>query len=192
MEQPDTQKPAQQKPVAQPRPAAQPTVEDRNFRHLVRIMNTDLDGNKPISYALLRIKGISFIFSNAICKVANLDMQKKTGTLSDDEVARLEDALGNPLKYSIPAWMLNRRKDYDDGMDRHLYTSDITYAVDNDIKRLKKIKAYKGIRHMLGQPVRGQRTKSNFRKNKGKVMGVKRSKVVPGSAEASPKERGKK
>ena len=41
------------------------------------------------------------------------------------------------------------------------------------MKTQKKIKGYKGIRHMLGQPVRGQRTRGNFRKNKGKVMGVK-------------------
>ena len=50
----------------------------------------------------------------------------------------------------------------------------MSFTQDNDIKMLKKIKSYKGIRHSLGLPVRGQRTRSNFRKNKGKVMGVKR------------------
>ena len=50
----------------------------------------------------------------------------------------------------------------------------LSFTQDNDIKMMKKIKSYKGVRHILGQPVRGQRTKSNFRKNKGKVLGVKR------------------
>jgi small subunit ribosomal protein S13 len=48
------------------------------------------------------------------------------------------------------------------------------FTKDNDIKLMRKIKSYKGTRHSAGQPVRGQRTKSNFRKSKGKVMGVKR------------------
>ena len=165
----------------------------KDFRYLVRIINTDLDGNKPIGHALLKIKGIGFMYSHAICLVANIDPNKKTGMLKDDEVARLDETIKNPAKYDIPSWMLNRRKDYEDGSDKHLLSADITFAVDNDIKVLKKIKAYRGIRHILGQPVRGQRTKSNFRRNKGKVMGVKRSKIVPGSAEAGKeKDKGKK
>ena len=43
---------------------------------------------------------------------------------------------------------------------------------------MKKIKSYRDIRHALGLPVRGQRTKSNFRKNKGKVLGVRRKEGV--------------
>ncbi len=78
------------------------------------------------------------------------------------------------MKFGTPVWMLNRRKDLELGEDRHLITSDLTFTQDNDIKMLKKIRSYKGVRHILGQPVRGQRTKSNFRKNKGKVhLGVK-------------------
>ncbi len=70
--------------------------------------------------------------------------------------------------------MLNRRRDYETNENKHLVTGDIKFVQDNDIKRLKKIKTYKGVRHILELPVRGQRTKSNFRKNKGKVLGVKR------------------
>jgi small subunit ribosomal protein S13 len=43
-----------------------------------------------------------------------------------------------------------------------------------DIKRLKKIKSYRGFRHMSGLPCRGQRTKSNFRKNRRKGAGIKK------------------
>jgi small subunit ribosomal protein S13 len=70
--------------------------------------------------------------------------------------------------------MLNRRKDMETGEDRHLTTADLKFFNDNDIKMMKKMRSYKGIRHMEGLPVRGQKTKSKFRKNKGKVMGVKR------------------
>jgi small subunit ribosomal protein S13 len=70
--------------------------------------------------------------------------------------------------------MLNRKKDPEDNLDRHLIGSSLTFTQDNDIKMLKKIKSYKGLRQSLGLPARGQRTKSNFRKNKGKVLGVKR------------------
>jgi len=70
--------------------------------------------------------------------------------------------------------MLNRRKDYEDGTDKHIILGDLKFTKDNDIKRMKKIKSNKGYRHAWGLPVRGQRTKSNFRKNKGKVTGVKK------------------
>jgi small subunit ribosomal protein S13 len=64
----------------------------------------------------------------------------------------------------------------------HLITTELDLTIDNDLKRMKKVKSYKGVRHMLGQPVRGQRTKSNFRKNKGKVsLGVIRRAQAPPS-----------
>jgi small subunit ribosomal protein S13 len=71
--------------------------------------------------------------------------------------------------------MVNRRYDYETGQNKHLLSGDLQYTIENDIKMMKKMKCYKGVRHILGQPVRGQRTRSNFRRNKGKVMGVKRS-----------------
>ena len=61
-----------------------------------------------------------------------------------------------------------RCEDYETGVDKHLLGTDLDVTQENDIKRLKKIKAYRGIRHIHGQPSRGQRTKSNFRRNKGK------------------------
>jgi len=60
----------------------------------------------------------------------------------------------------------------------HLVTSELDFAKSNDIRLLKKIKAYRGVRHMYGLPVRGQRTRSNFRRNKGKPMGVMRNKAA--------------
>lgn len=153
--------------------------QKQDFRHLVRIGNTDLDGNKHTYLALTRIKGVGFPLANAICNIAKLEKSKKIGDLKEQEIQLLDDVLKNPSKYSIPVWMFNRRSDPEDGKDKHLVTSDLIFAQESDIKMMKKIKSYKGIRHMLGLPVRGQRTRSHFRKNKGKVhLGVQRSKTA--------------
>ena len=58
-----------------------------------------------------------------------------------------------------------------------MITNELIFSKEQDIKFLRRIRCYKGVRHALGLPVRGQRTRSNFRKNKGKAMGVKRAKV---------------
>ena len=167
-----------------------PTVEvKKDYRYIVRIVNTDLDGSKPISHALNRIKGISFMFSNALCTIANIDKKKLAGQLNETEIKRLNDILLSPSQYGFPHWMLNRRSDFETGTDKHLLAADLRFQVDNDIKLMKKIRSYKGVRHMLGQPVRGQKTKSNFRRNKGSAsLGVQRKRV---GAPAAPKTEGK-
>ncbi|NJL44415.1 MAG: 30S ribosomal protein S13 [Nitrosarchaeum sp.] len=147
-------------------------------KYLVRIANTDLDGRKKIIIALTKIKGVGLMFANACLKQAGIPIDKIAGNLSEEEEKRLTEVVRNPLQNGIPNWMANRRKDYETGEDGHLLLSDLTFAKDNDIKRLKKIRSYRGVRHHLGLPVRGQRTKSNFRRNKGKAQGVsKKSKA---------------
>jgi len=143
--------------------------QDKNFKYIVRIANTDIDGNKPLLIALRKIKGVNFMFGNFVCKKANISINKKTGSLSDEEAKRLDEVVQNPQKYDIPSWLINRRKDPETGEDQHLLMGDLQFAKENDIKMLKKIKSYKGLRHQWGLTVRGQRTKSNFRKNKGKT-----------------------
>lgn len=115
------------------------------------------------------------MFSHMVCSLAPVDQNKKVGYLTDAEVKKIEDVLKNPSSFGSPLWMINRRNDYEEGTDKHLLSSDLTFVQENDKKRMKKIKCYKGIRHMSNLPVRGQKTKSNFRKNKGRVhLGVKR------------------
>ena len=144
-----------------------------NFRYFVRIVNTDLDGNKSIVHALKKIKGINFMFSNMICNLAGIDKTIKAGYLKDEEIKKLDDILNNPLKYNVPSWMLNRRKNYEDGKDYHIVAGNLSFAEETDVKRMKKTRSYRGVRHGQGLPVRGQRTKANFRKNKGKAsLGV--------------------
>jgi small subunit ribosomal protein S13 len=163
-----------------------------DYKHIMRIAETDLDGSKPIHHALTKIKGVSFMFANAVCKFSNIDHKKMAGQLNTDEVNRLNEILANPLKYGFPTWMLNRRNDPEFGGDRHLIGSDLKWQTENDIKVMKKIRSYKGVRHTFGLPVRGQSTKSNFRRNKGKGLGVIKKKVAaPAAAPAGGKE-GKK
>ena len=146
----------------------------QELKYFVRIANTDLDGSKSIKQALTKIKGIGFMFSNAVLNTLSIEKTKKIGYISDSDAARIEEVIKDPAKFGIPSWLLNRKKDPEDSADKHLIGPTLTFKQDNDIKMMKKIKSYRGIRHSLGQPVRGQRTKSNFRKNRGKVMGVKK------------------
>ncbi len=158
-----------------------------NFKHLVRIANTDLAGNKPIAYALRRIRGVGFMYANMACRLANIEPLTKTGMLNDKDIATLEAIITKPLLHDVPAWFFNRRKDYETGEDKHLLGPTIKFVQDNDVRRLQKIRAYRGLRHAAGLPTRGQRTRSNFRKNKGKTLGVQRAKIA--AAPKSEKEK---
>jgi small subunit ribosomal protein S13 len=149
-------------------------AEDKNFKYIVRIVNTDIDGNRKIGTALTKIKGIGFMFSNAVLNKLKIDKEKKTGHLSDSEISELNKIVRNPHEFNLPSWLMNRRKDMETGDDKHLLVADLDFTKTADIRALQKIKSYRGLRHMWGVPVRGQKTKSNFRRNKGKVRGVQR------------------
>jgi small subunit ribosomal protein S13 len=151
------------------------------FKHIVRIANVDVPGGKPVRVAMTNIKGIGMNFADAICIISNVNKQAKVGELSEEQVKKINDTITKITETSLPKWMLNRRRDYDTGEDKHLITGTLNFVKDNDIKRLKKIKSNRGIRHGKGLPLRGQRTRSNFRKSKGKVVGVKR-KAAPGKS----------
>ncbi len=152
-------------------------MAEQKTKYIIRIHNTDLDGEKPIQSALSKIKGISVMFANAVCIISEIDPKKKSGQLSDDEVNTLNGIIKDPLKHGMPEWLLNRRKDPATGNNMHILTSDLDFTKANDIKLLQKIKCYKGTRHSRRLPVRGQRTKSNFRKQKGKAASVFKSKA---------------
>ncbi len=168
-----------------------------DFKHIVRIANVDIPGEEPIRFALTRIKGIGVNFADAVCAVANISKTTKTGNLSDTEIQRLNLAVAEPAKAGIPSWMFNRKKDYETGEDKHLLTGTLHFVQENDLKRLKKVRTLRGFRHQHGLPVRGQRTRSNFRKAKGKVVGVSKKKAEAqkgekGAAPAAGKKEDKK
>jgi len=144
----------------------------KEFRHIVRIMDTDVDGSLKAIYALKKIKGISTSLANAVLKKAGLDPQIRAGFITEAEVEKIEEILKDPLRHGIPAWLLNRRKDLETGRDLHLIGADLILRTKLDIDRLKEIKSWRGYRHAYGLKVRGQRTRTTGRK--GKTVGVKK------------------
>jgi small subunit ribosomal protein S13 len=144
------------------------------FRYIVRVAGVDLPGDKAIAYALADIKGIGVSTAYAVLRKLGIDPHRLLGTLSDEEVDKLSEALKSVEKLGLPEWMLNRRRDPVTGESRHLITSDLLITVRNDIELMKKIKSYKGIRHMLGLKVRGQRTRTTGRT--GVTVGVRKGK----------------
>jgi small subunit ribosomal protein S13 len=145
--------------------------EQEYKERIVRILSKDIEGGMNLYVGLSKIKGISWTLANAICKVLKLDKKRKIGSLTDEEVKKITEFVKNP---QTPTYILNRRKDFETGEDKHLTGSGLELQKEFDIKRLKKIKSYKGYRHSAGLPVRGQRTRSNFRKNRRKGAGIKK------------------
>ena len=144
----------------------------REFRHIVRVTDTDIDGTLKVGYALTKIKGVSISLANAILKKAEVNPEIRLGLLSEEQVRKIEDILENPTKYGIPSWLLNRRKDLETGKDLHLLSSDLVLRTKMDIDLMKKIKSWRGYRHAYGLKVRGQRTRTTGRT--GKTVGVRK------------------
>ncbi|MBI5803565.1 30S ribosomal protein S13 [Candidatus Pacearchaeota archaeon] len=146
-------------------------AKEENMEKIVRIMSTDIEGGMKVYPGLTKIKGVSWSYSNAICKILNFNKSKKISELSEEEIKKISESIKNP---KVPEFLFNRKRDYETGLSRHLTTTDLEFRKDFDIKRMKKIKSYKGLRHSLGQPVRGQRTKAHFRTKKTKGVGIKK------------------
>jgi len=158
------------------------------INYIVRVIGKDLDGTKTVDEGLQGISGISHrmggMIGNRFRKENNVPKQKKLGELTPDEVKKLEEVITAPEKHNIPAWALNRQKDFETGLTKHLTMNDLAFSLRTDIQRLAEIKSYRGLRHMWGLPVRGQKTKSTHR-GKGGIVGVTKKDVAkPGAAPA--------
>ena len=162
-------------------------MAERDFRYIVRIAGTDIDGNKKIPYGLSKIRGIGLRTGEVICNIAGIDPYKKVGHLTEEEANKLDEVVSSFQDQKVPGWMLNRRKDYTTGRDMHVIGPDLAMKLREDLTRLKKIKSYRGIRHALGLPVRGQRTRTSFRK--GLSVGVSRKKSARMAAKKEAKEK---
>jgi small subunit ribosomal protein S13 len=130
---------------------------------LVRVLGKDIRGDIKLATALTKIRGISWAFSNAVCKILKLDKSKRVQDVDKKEMDKIEAFVKNP---EVPGFLKNRRKDFDDGEDKHVSGVDLKLRTEFDVKRLRKIRSYKGARHAVNLPVRGQRTKANFRRNR--------------------------
>ena len=152
---------------------------DENFRYIVRIVNTDLDGAKNIVIALTGVKGVGLRSAEVIARMAGIPRNTKIGDLPESKTDELEK-LVTEYSEKVPHWMMNRQSDWSTGADMHLVGVDVELNKRDDINLMKMIRCYKGIRHEQGQKVRGQRTRSNGRT--GMTMGVIRKKLEPGAA----------
>ena len=114
---------------------------------MARIVGVDIPRNKKIIYSLRYIHGIGLTTANILCKEANVDPNKRVQDLKEEEVVAIRNAISN-LEVKVEGEL----------------RSDVAM----NIKRLKDIAAYRGLRHRRGLPVNGQRTKTNARTRKGK------------------------
>ncbi len=111
-----------------------------------RVIGIDIPPNKRLEISLTYIYGVGRKLSNQIIAKLGLDRDMRAHNLTEDDVAKLNAVLQS--EYTVEG--------------------DLRRQVQNNIKRLISIHAYRGMRHRLGLPVRGQRTRSNARTRKGK------------------------
>ena len=85
------------------------------FQHILRVMNTNIDGKRNIMFAITAIKGVGRRYANLVLKKADIDLNKRAGELSEEDVEKIITIMQNPRQYKIPNWFLNRQKDIKDG-----------------------------------------------------------------------------
>lgn len=146
-------------------------LKEKHEDRVIRILSTDIEGKMSVYAGLTKVKGISWAFANAICKKLKLSKNEKIGLLTEEQIKKIENSV---KEMELPSFLTNRRNDFESGENRHLTGSDLELRTEFDIKRLKKIKSYRGLRHSSNLPLRGQRTKSNFRKNRRKGAGIRK------------------
>lgn len=112
---------------------------------MARIAGVDLPKNKRIDVALRYIYGIGPTRSSFILAHTGIDPSKRVHELTEEDVARLRQFIEENFKVE----------------------GALRIEISNNIKRLIDIKSYRGIRHKMGLPVRGQRTRDNARTRKG-------------------------
>nr|XP_045723348.1 40S ribosomal protein S18-like [Mirounga angustirostris] len=103
-----------------------------------------------------------------------MDLTKRAGELTEDEVERVITIMQNPRQCKIPDWFLNRQKDVKDGKCSQVLANGLDNKLPEDVERLKKITAHRGLRHFWGLRVRCPHTKTTGRR--GRTVGVPKMK----------------
>ena len=124
---------------------------------MARIAGVDLPRDKRVDVALTYIFGVGRNTAGAVCKGANVASETKIRDLTDEEVARVRQWIDANLKVE----------------------GELRRQVQQDIRRKIEIGSYQGMRHVLGLPLRGQRTRTNARTRKGprRTVAGKKKKV---------------
>lgn len=109
-----------------------------------RIIGVDIPENKKILYALQYIYGVGLTRAQEVLAKANVDPDKRAKDLDANDLNRIQRS-----------------------MDGYLLEGDLRRDINDSIDRLKRIRAYRGLRHQAGLPSRGQRTRTNARNSRG-------------------------
>ncbi|CAF0793770.1 unnamed protein product [Rotaria sp. Silwood1] len=152
-----------------------PLIQPEKFQHILRVLNTNIDGRRKVGYALTAIKGVGRRFAHVVIRKADVDGTKRAGELSEEEVERIVTIITNPRQYKIPDWFLNRQKDIKDGKYSQATSNSLDTKVREDLERMKKIRVHRGLRHYWNLRVRGQHTKTTGRR--GRTVGVSKKKA---------------
>ena len=123
---------------------------------MARVLGVDIPGQKRIDIALRYVYGIGAVNAKVILAKANLDPSIRAKDLTEQQLSQIVHAI-------------------QDG--KYLIEGDLRRELGMNLKRLQAIKCYRGVRHLRGLPVRGQRTQTNARTRKGprKTVGVQRN-----------------
>jgi len=124
---------------------------------MARIAGVNIPQNKVLHFALTYIHGIGKKHSNDICVKLNLEKNKRTNNLTDDEVLKIREFIDQNYKVE----------------------GDLRRQLSLNIKRLIDLATYRGSRHKKKLPVRGQRTHCNARTRKGKAIAIAGKKLTP-------------
>jgi len=117
---------------------------------LARIVGVELPSNKKVEYALTYIYGIGRTRAKIIVQSTGIDPNKRVKDLTEEEISKITQFINENYKVE----------------------GELRQEVQRNIKRLIEIGCYRGIRHRLGLPVRGQRTRTNARTRKGPRPGI--------------------
>jgi small subunit ribosomal protein S13 len=166
---------------------AKPIPDNPNFRYIVRLAGSDLDGRRAAALAITGVRGVGLRIAEVACRLASVDPHEMIGNIPEATVDGLEAVLG-ALPEKLPPWMLNQPSDYISGETHHLIGPDLETARRDDVNQMKMIRSYRGVRHERGQKVRGQRTRSNGRT--GMAAGVLKKDAKAAAAAAKGAEKG--
>lgn len=113
-----------------------------------KILGVTLNGNKSILYSLQGIYGIGHTTAGKILEKVGVKPSERVKDMSEEDFSKVRSEVEN---------------------GEYVVEGDLRQKIYRDITRLKTIKSYRGIRHKVGLPVRGQNTKKNARTRKGRV-----------------------
>ncbi len=122
---------------------------------MARILGVDLPRNKAMKIAIKAIYGVGPVIGKLVLTSAGVDLEKNSNDVSEEEINKIRTEL-----------------------DKYTLEGDLRREIGLNIKRLKDMSCYRGVRHKKGLPVRGQRTHTNARTRKGKAVAIAGKKSI--------------